>query len=342
MAFQVRIRQWRDPVAVEPGQTILEAALAQGVAYPHGCRSGNCGACKSRQHDGEIELAPYSAYALTDAERRSGLILACRAMPWSDAEIAWLDAEELVVHPQRQLKCRVSALEQATHDIRIVRLEILAGGPFSFSAGQYAQVKFAGLPARDYSMANRPDQSELEFHIRQLGGGTASVYAATQLRLGDPVSVAGPLGTSYLRALHTGPILAIAGGSGLAPIKSIVETALAHGMAQPIRLYFGVRDERDLYAESAMAALAAAHPNFCFIPVLSTPSNSTARRTGFVHHAVAADLGDTDGMKAYLAGPPPMVEAAAALLAERGLRREDIHADAFYTEAEKAALGAAG
>ena len=263
-------------------------------------------------------------------------------MPWSDAEIAWLDTDELVVHPQRQLKCRVAGLEQATHDIRIVRLEILSGGPFSFAAGQYAQVKFAGLPARDYSMANRPDQAGLEFHIRQLGGGTASVYAATQLKLGDPVSVEGPLGTSYLRALHTGPILAIAGGSGLAPIKSIVATALAQGMAQPIRLYFGVRDERDLYGEREMAALAAVHPNFRFTPVLSTPSGPTARRTGFVHHAVAADLDDIDGMKAYLAGPPPMVEAAAALLAARGLRREDIHADAFYTEAEKAALGAAG
>lgn len=342
MAFQVRIRQSESPVAVEPGQTILEAALAQGVAYPHGCRSGNCGACKSRHLGGDIELAPYSDYALTAAERAAGLILACRATPWSDAEVAWLDSDELVVHPQRQLTCRVAGLEQATHDIRIVRLEIAGGGPFSFSAGQFAQVTFAGLPPRDYSMANRPDQPGLEFHIRQLGGGTASVYAATQLALGDRVTVEGPFGTSYLRERHTGPILAIAGGSGLAPIKSIVETALARGMAQPIRLYFGVRDARDLYGEPAMAALAAAHPNFQFIPVLSTPSGPTARRTGFVHHAVAAELGDTDGMKAYLAGPPAMVEAATALLAERGLRREDLHADAFYTEAEKAALGAVG
>jgi CDP-4-dehydro-6-deoxyglucose reductase/ferredoxin-NAD(P)+ reductase (naphthalene dioxygenase ferredoxin-specific) len=338
MAFQVRIRQVDGPVTVEPGQTILEAALALGVAYPHGCRSGNCGACKSRLHAGEIELAPYSDYALTAAERAAGLILACRATPWSDAEVAWLDSDDLVVHPQRRLVCRVAGLEQATHDIRIVRLDIESGGPFTFSAGQFARVGFAGLPPRDYSMANRPDQPGLEFHIRQLGGGTASVYAATRLKLGDRVTVEGPFGTSYLRERHTGPILAIAGGSGLAPIKSIVETALARGMAQPIRLYFGVRDERDLYAEAALTALAARHPNFRFIPVLSTPSGPTARRTGFVHHAVAAELGDPDGLKAYLAGPPPMVEAASALLAARGVRREDLHADAFYTEAEKAAL----
>ena len=341
MAYQVRIRQVDRPVVVEAGQTILEAALAQGVAYPHGCRSGNCGACKSRRYDGELELAPYSEYALNDTERGSGLILACRAVPWSDAEVGWLDTDELVVHPQRRLVCRVAGLEQATHDIRIVRLEIQSGGPFTFSAGQFAQVGFAGLPPRDYSMANRPDQPGLEFHIRQLGGGTASVYAATRLKPGDRVTVEGPFGTSYLRERHTGPILAIAGGSGLAPIKSIVETALASGMVQPIRLYFGVRDERDLYGEAALAGLAARHPNFRFTPVLSLPSGPTARRTGFVHDAVAADLGDTDGMKAYLAGPPPMVEAAAALLAARGVRREDIHADAFYTEAEKAALEAA-
>ena len=339
MAFQVRIRQCDGPLAVEPGQTILAAALAQGVGYPHGCQSGNCGACKSRQYAGEIELAPYSEYALTAAERADGLILACRAMPWSDAEVAWLEADEVVVHPVRQMTCRVTALEQVTHDIRIVRLDILSGGPFSFSAGQYARVTFGGLPARDYSMANRPDEAGLEFHIRQLGGGTASVYAGTRLKPGDRVSIEGPFGTSYLRPQHTGPIVAIAGGSGLAPIKSIVETALARGMRQDIRLYFGVRDERDLYHEAPLRALAAAHGNLRVTPVLSAPSGSTARRTGLVHQVVDAELGEIDGMKAYLAGPPPMVEAASALLAARGVRREDIHADAFYTEAEKAAVG---
>ncbi len=339
MGFQVRIRQWDQPVTVEAGQTILEAALDQGVAYPHGCRSGNCGACKSRRHAGEIELAPYSEYALTEAERASGLILACRAMPWSDVEVAWLDSDETVVHPVRFLKCRVTALEQATHDIRIVRLAILSGGPFTFSAGQYARVTFEGLPARDYSMANRPDQPELELHIRQLGGGTSSVHAGTRLRLGDAVAVEGPYGTSYLRERHTGPIVAVAGGSGLAPIKSIVTCALARGMRQDIRLYFGVRDERDLYREAALRALATEHPNFRFTPVLSEPSGPTRRRTGLVHQVVGAELGDGDGVKAYLAGPPPMVETTSALLAARGVRREDIHADAFYTEAEKAALG---
>jgi naphthalene 1,2-dioxygenase ferredoxin reductase component len=338
MSFIAAIRQHGGAVSVEIGQTILEAALQAGVAFPHGCRSGNCGACKSRLETGEVELTPYSEYALSAAERREGLILACRAVPWSDVGLAWLDADETIAHPLRRLTCRVAALDNATHDIKRVRLVIEAGGPFTFSAGQYAAVTFAGQAPRDYSMANRPDETALEFHIRRTSGGAASIHAATVLRVGDTVTVEGPYGGSWLRDRHTGPILAIAGGSGLAPIKSIVESALAAGMAQPIELYLGVRAERDLYLEDHFRTLAARHANLRFVPVLSQPDGGTTRRQGFVHEEAAADHADLDGTKAYLAGPPVMVEAATALLLAHGMRREDIHADAFYTEAEKAAL----
>ena len=338
MSVFASIRQHGAPVAVEIGQTILEAALGQGVPYPHGCRSGNCGACKSRLDSGEVELSPYSEFALTEGERRDGLILACRAVPWSDVSVAWLDVDETIAHPLRHLTCRVVALDDATHDIKRLRLAIEAGGPFASSAGQYAALTFAGQAPRDYSMANRPDEALLEFHIRRTAGGTASSYVAERLKRGDIVKLEGPYGASWLREHHTGPILAIAGGSGLAPIKSIVETALAAGMAQPIALYLGVRAERDLYLEDHFRALATRHDNLRFIPVLSEPEAETKRRRGFVHEAAISDLADLDGTKAYLAGPPVMVEAATRLLLERGVRREDIHADAFYTEAEKAAL----
>ena len=338
MSFLVSIREHATPVRVEIGQTILEAALAAGVPYPHGCRSGNCGACKSRLESGEVDLTPYSEFALSAADRRDGLILACRAVPWSDVAVAWLDADETIVHPLRYLTCRVVALDDATHDIRRLRLAIEAGGPFGFSAGQYAALTFAGQPPRDYSMANRPDEPDLEFNIRWTAGGSASIYAAERLQVGDAVRVEGPFGNSYLRDKHTGPVIAIAGSSGLAPIKSIVESALAAGMAQPIDLYFGVRGERDLYLEDHFRALAARHGNFRFIPVLSQPEGATTRRCGFVHEAAVADHPDLDGAMAYLAGPPVMVEAATTALLARGMRRRDIHADAFYTEAEKAAL----
>ena len=338
MSFAVSIRQHGGPIAVEPGATILEAALAEGVPYPHGCRSGNCGACKSALESGEVELAPYSEYALTEAERAQGLILACRATPWSDATVAWLETDEVVAHPVRHLTCRVIGLADLTHDIKRVHLEIVSGGPFAFSAGQYAALRVASLPARDFSMANRPDEPVLEFHVRHMTGGAASRYIVRNLALGETVRIEGPFGSAHLREQHTGPILAIAGGSGLAPIKSIVETALSGGARQPIHLYVGARDERDLYLVEHFNALAAAHPNLRVTPVLSEPENPTARRTGFVHDAVAADIVDLDGAKAYIAGPPVMVEAATAMLLSRGLRRQDIHADAFYTEADKPRL----
>jgi naphthalene 1,2-dioxygenase ferredoxin reductase component len=247
MAFSVKVRQFDADLPVEMGQTILEAALARDLPYPHGCRSGNCGACKSELIAGEVEMSPYSEFALTEAEKAGGLILACRAVPWSDCEVKFLDADETVAHPSRRLTCKVVDVASATHDIRTIRLEIVSGGPFDFSAGQYASVEFPGLPPRDYSMANRPDEKVLEFHIRLMQGGAVTPFVANQLKTGDVVKVSGPFGTSYLREKHTGPIVALAGGSGMAPIKSIVETALAHGMQQPITVYFGVRAERDLY-----------------------------------------------------------------------------------------------
>ena len=338
MAFQVFIRQHGGTIAVEPGATILESALAQAVPYPHGCRSGNCGACKSSLERGDVEMAAHSDFALTPEERAQGLILACRAVPWSDAEVAWLGADEVVTHPLRRLTGTVVAVSDLTHDIKRVRVAIDDPAPFFFSAGQYAALRFADLPPRDYSMANDPLEPVLEFHIRRVGGGQSSRYAAERLRVGERVTLEGPYGSSWLREQHKGPILALAGGSGLAPIKSIVQTALRRGMKQPIHLYVGARDERDLYLEGYFRALVERYGNLRFVPVLSGPSASTVRRTGFVHEAALSDLPDLDGFKAYLAGPPVMVEAATAELLARGLRRQDIHADAFYTEAEKRAL----
>lgn len=338
MTETVKIAQWPTPIDVDEDQTILEAALEQAVPYPHGCRSGNCGACKSRLYEGEVEMEPYSDFALTGEERADGFILACRAHPLGPVALAWAqDEAEMVAHPLRRFDGRVVAVEAMTHDIRRVRIAPPEGRRLDFSAGQYATLTFGGLPPRDFSMANQPDEPTLEFHVRAMEGGAVSRHVAERLAVGDAVHIEGPFGSSYLREHHRGPILAIAGGSGLAPIKSIVETALAKGMPQPIYLYFGVRDERDLYLEEHFRALAAAHPRLRFIPVLSEPEGPTRRRTGLVSAAVAADFDDLDGCKAYVAGPPAMVEATVRALEIRDIRSEDIHADAFYTEAEKAA-----
>ncbi len=335
MVASVRIRQWPTPIGLAPGQTVLDAALTVGVPYPFGCQSGNCGACKSMLISGSVDLATYSEFALTDEEKAQGLVLACRSMADDDIELAWLEGEDIALHAQRRLDCRVTALDRLTHDITGVTLAIEAGGPFGFTAGQFARVTFPGQKTRDYSMANRPDEAQLAFHIRHMSGGAVSAYVANELTLGTPVKVEGPNGIAHLKEAHTGPILAIAGGSGLAPIASIVETALAKGRRGPVHVYFGARDERDVYLEPRFRALADRHPNLTYTVVLSQPSGPTGRRTGFLHEAVAADFQSLDGAKAYVAGPPVMVEAMTPLLVARKMRREDIHADAFYTDADK-------
>ncbi|SLN16442.1 2Fe-2S iron-sulfur cluster-binding protein [Oceanibacterium hippocampi] len=341
MSYRVRIRQSETPLEVAMGQTILEAALEAGISYPCGCRSGNCGACKSRLFEGDVEMSPHSPYALSKEERKAGFILACRSVPWSDCDVAWNEPDELPQHPLRRLTCRVCGLDALTHDIRRVRLEIVEGGPFDFSAGQYASLAFNGHPPRDYSMAGAPGDEVLEFHVRAVEGGGVSAFVARELAPGDRVIVEGPHGIAQLREGHRGPILALAGGSGLAPIRSIVRRALDLGFAQPIHCYLGVRDERDVYGEAEFRALAEQHGNFSFTVVLSEPSAPTERRTGYLADIVASDFANLDGAKAYLAGPPVMVETCVRKLEAAGLAPEDCHADAFYTEAEKQALEAA-
>lgn len=332
--YRVTIRQAGREVAVASDETILAAALAAGVAYPFGCQSGNCAACKSRLLRGDVDLLPHNDYALTEAERTQGLILACRAVPRSDAAVAWLELDETIQHPLRQLDCAVTEVVAATHDITVVRLRIARGGPFDFRPGQYAAVRFAGQPDRDFSMATPPAGEVIEFHVRAVADGTVSRFVATSLRPGDRVGVTGPMGFAFLRDSHRGPIIAVAGGSGLAPMKAIVEAALAQGLAQPIHLYFGARTQRDLYLVEHFQALAHRHDNLRYDVVLSEAGDPAPFRGGFLHDALAADYADLDGAKLYVAGPPPMVDAVAASGRRLGVRVEDIHADPFYAAHE--------
>lgn len=326
----VTLRHHPTSITVRRGETILEAALRHGVAYPHSCQAGNCGACKSRLLDGEVTLRPHAPYALPDRDRAAGLILACRADPSGPCTVDWVHADENVLHPTRLLTCRVARIDHTARDTSRVFLDIDAGGPFTFSAGQYAELTFAGCPPRDFSMANRPNDLPLEFHIRHYGPGGASHHVASNLAVGDPVTVRGPMGGCFLRELHTGPIIAVAGGTGLAPIWSILATALAKGMTQPIDLFIGVRDEPDIYLETELTATAARHANFRYTIVLSEPAAPTTRNTGWLHDAVAATTqSDMSGHKAYVAGPPPMVDAVTRVLRTAGLNGSDLHADAF-------------
>jgi naphthalene 1,2-dioxygenase ferredoxin reductase component len=244
---------------------------------------------------------------------------------------AAFEDKEFVAHPLRVMMCRVDGLTDLNYDMRELRLVIEAGGPFDFSAGQYAEIEFAPGLSRYYSMASTPAEEKLVFQLRRTPTGTTSYYIAHELKLGDKVKVSGPLGSSYLRGEHAGPVLLVAGGSGLAPVLSVLRTLLARGGRDTVALYFGVRSERDVFHERLLADLAASHNNFSYQIVLSEPGSDSRRRRGLVHQAVAEDLTDAAGYNAYLAGPQPMVEAAGRVLLARGVALRDIHADAFFT-----------
>lgn len=229
----------------------------------------------------------------------------------------------------RSLICQVVSLDRMTHDVTCVTLRPAGDAAFTFRAGQYAKVTFPGQIPRAYSLASLPDEPTVEFHIRQSRDGSTSRFVGEDLQVDTHVTIEGPMGENYLREDHGGPIIAIAGGSGLAPVRSIVETALRRGARQPVALYFGAREERDLYMEAHFDGLARAHENFRFVPVLSEPNGATARRTGLVHEAALADFPDFSGFAAYLAGPPVMIVAARDALIVRGLRPEDFYADMY-------------
>jgi NAD(P)H-flavin reductase/ferredoxin len=327
--MQITLVGHDQPVPVQAGDTVLASLLRAGLAFPFSCQAGNCGTCKCELVSGDIHELEYSEHALSAAERARGIVLACRAQVWDDTVVRRIDAEELVVHPSRVMRCRVLELEELTHDIKGVRLAIEAGGPFTFSAGQYAQLEFAPGLSRHYSMASTPDEPELVFHVRHMPGGRTSSFVASHLKVGDRVKVSGPLGIAYLRDAHRGPVLLVAGGSGLAPIQSILCTLLERGHDAPVTLYFGVRSERDLYHEGLLKDLAAQHPNFSYHVVLSEQKGGSSRRYGLVHEFIQVESED---LMAYLAGPPVMVEAATAALVARGLAQRQIHADAFYNQ----------
>ncbi|MDE0309463.1 MAG: 2Fe-2S iron-sulfur cluster-binding protein [Acidiferrobacterales bacterium] len=333
--FNVHIRQSEQTIQVEVGSTILETALAAGIEYPHGCRAGNCGGCKSRIHSGEVELSPYSEFALSQEEYDSGLILACRAVPWSDCEVSWHDQDDHAAHAVRRLACEVSGLERLTSDIASVKVRLALGESFSHSSGQFVYVTFEGYPRREYSIASF-ESDEMEFYIRRIEGGAVSSFVWDYLQVGETVQIEGPYGNMYYRIDHAGPVLAIAGGSGLSAIQSVACDAVTANPSRAVYLYHGVRDESDIFRAELFFELAREYESFSYIPVLSNPSAPSQVRTGLLSEVLAQDFRSDEEFMAYMAGPPPMVRTCTEALCNIGVMRSNIHADPFLTAADRA------
>ena len=325
----IHIRHWPQPI--EAGRSrILEAALDGGVPYPHGCSSGECGSCKTRLLSGQVTMDPYSTDALSDTERAAGLILACRAKPTCDVRVEWLSVEKPL--DIARFEAGVVDLRPLAHDVMALTLSIPSGVNMGFRPGQYAKLRVADFPARSYSMANQPGQGLLEFHLRLVPNGLMSGFVENRLKTGDRVGVQGPFGDAGWKNEQSpaeAPLLLLAGGTGLAPMLSVLDAALSSGVpGQRIHLYHGVRAARDAYASEQLEARTRAH-GFRFVQVFSDDV-AGAQRRGFVHHALGEDFGCLATARIYAAGPPPMVDAVKDLALQRGAAADSICADAFH------------
>jgi ferredoxin-NAD(P)+ reductase (naphthalene dioxygenase ferredoxin-specific) len=286
---------------------------------------GRCGTCRCKVLKGHVlESGQESRTPLAGAER---VVLACQTVLTGDCTIEISEPDEIVVFPARAIRAKIVALDELNHDVRRLRLRLAK--PLAYAPGQYAQLEFAPGLARPYSMAGTGNDTELEFHIRLVVGGRLTGYLAGQARVGDSVRVSGPLGTAYLRRKHTGPMLCIAGNTGLAPILAIVNGARAAGMTNPISLYFGVQSAPDLYGLDGLAALEA-QANVRVHCVVARGPAQRQRRSGLLTEAIAKDWREFAGARAYVCGPPTIVEATTLLMTQRGMPREHIHAEAFY------------
>ena len=315
-------------IRVEPGANLLKALQDAQVPMSYSCMAGRCGTCRCRVVDGEVMAQGGEQQRPQDGE--DGHVLACQTYLTEPCTVEIPEPDEVVVHPARIVKATVEAIEDLTHDIK--RLVLRPAKPIAFSPGQYVQLQFTPEHARPYSLAGLSGDATFEFHVRLVPDGRVTGYIARELKVGQAVKVSGPLGSAYLRRKHEGPMLCVAGGTGLAPILSILRGAVAEGMANPIHLYFGVRSPRDVYGLPWLEALQRAHPALAVHVVVGAGGNPATQRCGLVTDAIAQDLGDLGGWRAYLCGSPPMVEAATMVVRRKGIVAGHIHADAFYTQ----------
>jgi propane monooxygenase reductase subunit len=323
-------------IEVDEEETILNAAFRQGIMLMHGCKEGQCSACKSFLLDGDVDLDRYSTFALPDFEEAEGWTLLCRAHAYSDLEIELINYDEEILHgstPPRTVKTRVEAVEPLTSDIRLLRLKVEDDEPFEFKPGQYVDISIPGDEEhhRSFSMANTstsPD--ELEFMIKLYPGGHFSgLLSDGAIKPGDELSVKGPYGVFTLRTSSPRRLLFIGGGAGMAPILSLLRSLAETESEREAIYYYGARTEADLFHLDEIDALPGR-----FVPALSEDSNGWPGECGLITDVIDRLEGDVSEVDAYVCGPPPMVEAAIALLEARGVPEAHIYFDKFTTTAD--------
>ena len=329
--FQMRVHPDNRNVAIRAGETVLEAGLRAGIALPFECRNGACGKCKCTLLHGSVDYGVYQASALTEAEKTLGTALMCCAVPRSDLEIEYAAGDAAAAASVQTYVGRVHGMERLSDEVMRVTVSVPGGEAPRFTAGQYINILLADGQRRAFSFANPPHQSEyIELHIRLIAGGRFTTHVFTHMKAGDDLRFEGPLGSFHLRESER-PIIFVAGATGFAPIKSIVEDAFHRGMRRTMLLYWGVRRPKDLYMMELAQRWQQEHDNFKFVPVLSE-SEAEDRwqgRSGLVHEAILSDFPDLKGYEVYVCGSAKMVDTAFPAFLEQGLSEDYCFSDAF-------------
>ncbi|MEZ5840568.1 MAG: 2Fe-2S iron-sulfur cluster binding domain-containing protein [Hyphomicrobiales bacterium] len=341
MGHELTIEPLGETITVEDDQTILDACLRAGIWLPHAC-GHDCGTCKIEVADGEVDHADASDFALMEFERQEGKTLACTARLLSDVTI---EAEIDEDPDQRRIAiadhtATVAAIVDLTHDVKGIRLD-LGGASLDFQAGQYINLDIPGIAgSRAFSIANPPGESgHVDLQIRRVPGGRGTGWLHDHLKIGDRLSLTGPFGRFFVRRSRGGPLIFLAGGTGVSSPRAMILDLLASGYGEPMTLVHGVRTAADLYGREEFEALAARHPDFRYVPALSDePADSGWQGArGFVHEVANALFdGNFEGQTAYLCGPPPMIEACIGALMKGRLFERHIFTERFLTAGDSA------
>ena len=341
MSYQLTIEPLGQTIEIEEGQTILDAALRAGIYLPHACCHGLCATCKVQVVDGEVDHGVASTFALMDFERDENKCLACCAIPQSDVVIEAeidedVDAKNL---PVRDYEGVVSRIESLTPTIKGIWIKLDATDGIDFQAGHYVDLHLPdGIGGRAFSLANPPSSgNEVELNIRIVPGGQATGYVHERMAVGERVNISGPYGRFFVKKSAHVPMIFMAGGSGLSSPRSMILDLLEEGCTLPITLIYGQRIKAELYYHEEFLALAQRYANFTYVPALSAePEDSDWQGfRGFVHDAAIEHFSnDFRGNKAYICGPPLMVEACIGSLMKGRLFERDIYTEKFISAAD--------
>jgi CDP-4-dehydro-6-deoxyglucose reductase len=330
-AFEVRISPHGRVVRVKAEQSILDAALDAGLNLPHSCKSGHCSSCRARLLSGSIRYPHGTPLGLSADEARSGQVLLCQARPVSDLSVDVRLVAAVADVEIKTLPCRIARLEQLAADVMQVFLRLPSVESLAFQPGQYLDVLLEDGGRRSFSIASPPHAAGLiELHARHVPGGGFTERLFRELRPGALLRIEGPIGQFVYRAGDT-PLMLIAGGTGFAPLKSMLRHVLEHGIERQIHFYWGARTAEDLYEEALVLDWARRFPQLHFSAVLSAApaQEAGARQLGWVHEAVLARHPDLSLFDIYAAGPPALIEAIRATFPRAGARADALFFDSF-------------